>query len=35
MWLTFSDRLRIVLRILRKKLIKLVIDWSRGLRITY
>ena len=35
MWLTFSDRLRIVLRILWKKLLKIFLSWSRGLRITY
>ena len=35
MWLTFPDRLRIVLRILWKKISKLVLNWLHGLRITY
>ncbi len=35
MWLTFPDRLRIVLRILWKKISKFVLNWLHGLQITY
>ena len=35
MWLTFPDRLRIVVRILWKKNSKLILNWLHGLRITY
>jgi hypothetical protein len=33
MWLTFSDKLAIVIRRLRKRLMKYILDRSRQLRI--
>jgi hypothetical protein len=34
MWLTFADKLGIVIRRLRKRLVKYILDRSRRMRIT-